>query len=111
MQKKKKKNEPEPAESTSLEILLRDWLSSDFIINYGKKAGIALIIIALGISVFLYQLKNASHKVRSNNKLLGKAYVYYSQNKMDSAELFLKNFLSWTIGFFTFFKISSSING
>lgn len=91
---KKPKEEKAAEDSLSFEESLKAWLSSEFFTKYGKKAGIIFLIIALGISIVIFQRKNFRQKTYTLNKQLGPAYVYYSRNQLDSAEIFLKSFLS-----------------
>jgi len=93
MQKKRRDN-AEPEETSSLEVIIRDWIGSEFLTKFGKRAVIILIIVAIAVSAFLYQRKSIKRKTYAKNKLLGQAYVYYSHNKMDSAEIFLKSFVA-----------------
>ncbi|MFC1584014.1 tol-pal system YbgF family protein [Fibrobacterota bacterium] len=93
MQKKRKENS-QPEESPSVEAVLRDWISSEFINKFGKKAGIFLVVVAVAVSAFIYQRRSAKEKTFTRNKQLGKAYVLYSQNKLDSAEKFLMDFIA-----------------
>ena len=93
MQKKQRAN-AEPEGTPSFEAIIRDWIGSEFLSKFGKRVGIILVVIAVAVSAFLYQRKSTKSKTYARNKQLGKAYVYYSHNKMDSAEIFLKSFVA-----------------
>jgi TolA-binding protein len=93
MQDKKKKREEKP-EKASIESILSDWIASKPVSKLGQRAGIALLVVAIIVSAILYQRKSSGEKVYKRNKLLGPAYIYFSENKLDSAEQFLEFFVS-----------------
>jgi TolA-binding protein len=72
---------------------IAEWFMDDFIPRFGKQALIALaavLAVAAG-SVWFKGSREASEA--RENKELGQAYVYYSQDKLDSAQAFLSAFV------------------
>ncbi len=71
-----------------------NWLQSHFLPQYGKKVLAGVIVVGL-ISASLFYVKGSiKQKDQSDNKSLGTAFIYISTSKMDSAEIFLENFLT-----------------
>lgn len=72
---------------------LLDWFIGDFWPRFGKQVSILLLGIAVVIlGVVWFQGHQESQAIREN-KELGKAFVYYSEDKNDSAFAFLNQFL------------------
>jgi len=70
-----------------------EWFLDDFLPRFGKQAAIALggvLVVVAGI-VWFKGSREASEA--RENKELGPAYVYYSQDKLDSALAFLSAFV------------------
>jgi len=86
-QKQEKQNPDSP------QVGLSEVVNADFLATYGKKAGIALIGVALLISGILFYFKKQSTKEMASTKELGLSIKYLINNHLDSAELALNQFL------------------
>jgi TolA-binding protein len=81
--------ENRPAHENSLV----EWFQDDFIPRYGKQALIGLLGILVAVLGFLWFKSSSENQRARENKELGQAYVYYSQDKLDSAAAFLATFV------------------
>jgi TolA-binding protein len=73
---------------------LTEWFMDVFVPQYGKQAGIVVATVAIGLIVW-FSYRGMSHKAeQTSNRMLGKAYVYLSQEKLDSAAAALQDVLN-----------------
>ncbi len=72
---------------------LSDWIMDDFLPQHGSKAlYVAIGIFVAGIAWMIFSNQNEKSKAL-DNKALGKAYVFLSEDKMDSAEIALSAYV------------------
>jgi TolA-binding protein len=72
---------------------LVDWLLDDFWPRYGKQTVYVLLAIAVLVAGFTWYNNDRDQQQGKENKELGPAFVYYSEDKLDSAEAFLTPFV------------------
>jgi|GEM_PF-440041 len=72
---------------------LTEWFLDVFLPQYGKQAGIAVAAIALGLILWFSWTGIQNKSELTANRQLGMAYVYMSQQKMDSAAVVLQAML------------------
>jgi outer membrane protein assembly factor BamD (BamD/ComL family) len=72
---------------------LVEWFLDDFVPRYGKQALIGLLGILVAVLGYLWFKSSSESQAERENKELGPAYVYYSQDKLDSAAAFLATFV------------------
>ncbi|MBF0432118.1 MAG: tetratricopeptide repeat protein [Fibrobacteria bacterium] len=95
MNTKSKSKAPESQnEKPGFEKWLESFFASAFLSKYGKITLYGILIGAVLVSFAFFQLKKNDSKTVFEHKLLGPAYVYFSHNKMDSVEYFLKDFVT-----------------
>ncbi|MEO7424687.1 MAG: tetratricopeptide repeat protein [Fibrobacteria bacterium] len=70
-----------------------DWLMDEFWPRYGKQTAYVLLAIALLVAAFVWYNNDRTEQQGKENKELGPAFVYYSEDKLDSAEAFLVPFV------------------
>lgn len=72
---------------------LAEWFLDDFWPRFGKLTTYAILAIAAVIAVSVWWNSDRIRSQEKENKELGQAYVYFSEDKYDSAEAFLTGFL------------------
>lgn len=72
---------------------LVEWFQDDFIPRFGKQALIGLLGVLVVVLGFLWYKSSSENQQARENKELGPAYVYYSQEKPDSAAAYLSAFV------------------
>jgi outer membrane protein assembly factor BamD (BamD/ComL family) len=85
--------DPQAPKSPEQEAGLVEWLMDDFWPRFGKQTIFGLFGIAAVIAVSVWFNSDRVRSQEKENKELGQAYVYYSEDKNDSAEAFLNEFL------------------
>lgn len=85
--------QPPTEKPPTREHSLAEWFLDDFVPRFGKQAlfvvGGILVVAAVGV---WFQGSRENSEAREN-KELGQAYVYYGEDKTDSAEAFLAAFV------------------
>lgn len=72
---------------------LVEWFLDEFVPRFGKQALYALVgVMAVVAAVAFFKNSRESQQAREN-KELGQAYVYYAEDKADSAEAYLAIFV------------------
>jgi len=74
------------------ETNLMDWFLVDFWPKFGMQALYVILGLSVVISGFVWFNNDRIASQAKENKLLGPAYLLYSENKLDSAESFLNAF-------------------
>ncbi len=72
---------------------LVDWFMIEFWPRFGKQTTYLLLGIAVVVSVGVWYNNDRLASQAKENKLLGQAYLLYSEDKTDAAETFLNSFL------------------
>jgi TolA-binding protein len=70
-----------------------EWFLVDFWPRFGKQTLYALVGIAVVVAGIFWYTGNREASEAKENKELGQAYIYYSEDKLDSAEAFLNSFV------------------
>lgn len=81
------------AKTPEHEAGLLDWFLVDFWPRFGKQTLYALLAIAIAIVATVWFKNDRVNQQARENKELGQAYIYLSEDKLDSAESFLTGFL------------------
>ena len=84
---------PQGIKSPEEESSLVEWLTDEFWPRFGKQTTYVLFGIAAVIAVSVWFNSDRVRSQEKENKELGQAYVYYSEDKYDSAEAFLSSFV------------------
>lgn len=71
---------------------LVDWFLGDFWPRFGKQTSYVLLAIAVIIAGAAWWNGDRVQSQAKENKELGKAYIYFSEDKYDSAQVFLDTF-------------------
>ena len=85
------------AKATDQESGLTEWFLDDFWPRFGKQTSLALLAVAVIIAAGVWWNNDHAQSQANENKELGKAYIYLSEDKYDSAEAFLNAFVSTPI--------------
>ncbi len=72
---------------------LVEWFLDSFWPRFGKQTSYALLGIAVIVAGAVWFNNDRVQSQANENKELGKAYVYYSEDRNDSAEAFLNGFV------------------
>lgn len=84
---------PATEKPTAHESGLVEWFLDEFVPKFGKQTLIGLgLAVVLVIAFFSFKSSQEGQEAREN-KELGQAFVYYSEDKLDSAEVFLSTFV------------------
>jgi TolA-binding protein len=81
------------AKAPDQEAGLVDWFLGEFWPRFGKQVSIALLVVAAVVLGVVWFNGHQEAQTAKENKELGKAFVYYSEDKNDSALAFLTTFL------------------
>src|SRR5438445_11474494 len=81
------------AKAPDHEVGLVDWFMDDFWPRFGKQSMYVLLAIAVVVAGFVWYNNDRVEQQGKENKELGQAFVYYSEDKQDSAETFLLSFV------------------
>jgi TolA-binding protein len=81
------------AKAPDQESGLVEWFLDDFWPRFGKQTSYALLAIAVLIAGGVWWNGDRQQSQAKENKELGKAYVFFSEDKYDSAQTFLDGFL------------------
>ena len=81
------------AKAPEQETGLVEWFLDDFWPRFGKQTSFGLGVIAVLVAAGVWFNNDRIQSLAQENKELGKAYVYYSEDKYDSAEAFLTSFV------------------
>ncbi|MDB5050421.1 MAG: hypothetical protein JWO30_3492 [Fibrobacteres bacterium] len=81
------------AKAPAQEVGLVDWFMDDFWPRFGKQSVYVLLGIAVVVAGFAWYNNDRVEQQGKENKELGPAFVYYSEDKLDSAETFLSAFV------------------
>jgi TolA-binding protein len=84
---------PSTEKTPAQESGLVEWFLDEFVPRYGKQSLYVLVALALVIGGAFYLNNSRENQSTRENKELGQAFVYLSQDKADSAEAFLSGFL------------------
>lgn len=84
---------PQSPKSVDQESGLVEWIMDDFWPRFGKQTSYVLLGIAVIIAGSVWFNSDRIRSQEKENKELGQAYVYYSEDKYDSAEAFLSSFV------------------
>jgi TolA-binding protein len=87
------KPEPTIEKPKAQESSLLDWFMVDFWPRFGKQSTYALIGIAIIVSATVWFKNDRIASQAKENKLLGPAYILYSEDKLDAAEVLLNEFI------------------
>lgn len=72
---------------------ITEWFMDEFVPRFGKQALMALGGVAVVVAGIVWFQGSRDASEARENKELGPAYVYYSQDKLDSALAFLSGFV------------------
>jgi TolA-binding protein len=72
---------------------LSEWFTDVFVPQYGKQAGMALAAVAVAMIAWFSWNGIQEKSAQTSNRQLGKAYVYLTQNRLDSASAALLDVL------------------
>jgi len=81
------------AKAADQESGLAEWFLDDFWPRFGKQTSYALLAIAVIIAGSVWWNNDRHQSQAKENKELGKAYVYFSEDKYDTAQTFLDAFV------------------
>jgi TolA-binding protein len=81
------------AKTSDKESGLVEWFMDDFWPRFGKQTSYVLLGIAVIIAISVWYNNDRLKSQANENKELGKAYIYMSEDKLDSAEAFLSGFV------------------
>ena len=81
------------AKAPDQEAGLVEWFVDEFWPRYGKQAVYVLAAIAVVVGASVWYNNGRVEQQGKENKELGQAFVYYSEDKLDSAEGFLTAFV------------------
>ncbi|HKP98424.1 MAG TPA: tetratricopeptide repeat protein [Fibrobacteria bacterium] len=81
------------AKAPEQEAGLVDWFMDDFWPRFGKQSVYVLVAIAVVVAGVTWYNNDRGQQQGKENKELGQAYVYFSEDKRDSAEKFLASFV------------------
>lgn len=81
------------AKTPEQEASLVDWFLVDFWPRFGKQTVYALLAIAVVVSAIVWFKSDRVNQQVRENKELGPAFIYLSEDKLDSAETFLSGFV------------------
>jgi TolA-binding protein len=81
------------AKAPEQEAGILEWLMDDFWPRFGKQTLYILVGIAVVVAGYSWFTNSRVQQQAKENKELGQAFVYYSEDKLDSAEAFLANFV------------------
>ena len=81
------------AKAPDQEAGLVDWFMDDFWPRFGKQSLYFLVGIAVVVAGYAWYNNDRVQQQGRENKELGQAFVYYGEDKLDSAEAFLANFV------------------
>jgi TolA-binding protein len=87
-------NENPEAKAATKDASLVDWFVDDFWPRFGKQVSYALPVIIVIVAGAVWFNNDRVKQASQENKQLGPAYVYYSEDKNDSALAFLTKFLA-----------------
>ena len=81
------------AKAPDQEAGLLEWFLDDFWPRFGKQTSYVLLALAILIAGGVWWNNDRVESQATENKELGKAYIYFGEDKYDSAETFLNAFL------------------
>jgi TolA-binding protein len=73
---------------------LTEWFMDVFVPQYGKQAGIVIATVAIGLMAWFGYRGMSNKAEHTANRMLGKAYVFLSQENLDSAAAALQDVLN-----------------
>jgi TolA-binding protein len=82
-----------PAKPADQEAGLLEWFLDDYWPRFGKQTLYILVGIAVVVAGLVWYNNDRLEQQAKENKELGQAYVYYGEDKLDSAETFLGAFV------------------
>ena len=85
--------QPTADQAPDTEAGLAEWFMDDFWPKFGKQASYVLVGVAVIVAGAVWYNGDRVVQQSKENKELGPAYVYYSEDKNDSAQAFLTSFL------------------
>lgn len=84
---------PQQGDDGIAEDRLTEWFMDVFVPQYGKQAGILIATVAIGLMVWFSYRGMTNKTEHTSNRMLGQAYVFLAQDKLDSAAATLTNVL------------------